>query len=153
MSESSLHIYIPYFLFQLPSPSYNFLLPLFLSSIFLFVSPPPPCTCTHSFTIFSFLPSSFLPPFLSPFFLPFIPPRYWHRSLNPKKLVEVQFSSLHRNMTLQRMIRLYRLPEVANLLSILSSTCMYSKPNLPAILRIIKTCFLSGAKDSRHQTY
>lgn len=38
--------------------------------------------------------------------------RYWHRSLNPKKLVDVQFSSLHRHMTLQRMIRLFRLPEV-----------------------------------------
>lgn len=37
--------------------------------------------------------------------------RYWHRSLNPKKLVDVQFSSIHRHMTLQRMIRLYRLPE------------------------------------------
>lgn len=39
--------------------------------------------------------------------------RYWHRSLNPKKLVDVQFSSLHRHMTLQRMIRIYRLPEVS----------------------------------------
>ena len=38
--------------------------------------------------------------------------RYWHRSLNPKKLVDVQFSSLHRHMTLQRMIRIYKLPEV-----------------------------------------
>ncbi len=38
--------------------------------------------------------------------------RYWHRSLNPKKLVDVQFSSLHRHMTLQRMIRLFRLPDV-----------------------------------------
>lgn len=38
--------------------------------------------------------------------------RYWHRSLNPKKLVDVEFSSLHRRMTLQRMIRIYRLPEV-----------------------------------------
>ncbi|XP_003383674.1 PREDICTED: glycylpeptide N-tetradecanoyltransferase 2-like [Amphimedon queenslandica] len=37
--------------------------------------------------------------------------RYWHRSINPKKLVEVQFSSLHRRMTLQRMLRLYRLPD------------------------------------------
>ena len=43
-------------------------------------------------------------------------------------------------MTLQRMIRLYRLPEVANLLSILSSICMYSRPNLLAILWFIKTC-------------
>jgi glycylpeptide N-tetradecanoyltransferase len=39
--------------------------------------------------------------------------RYWHRSINPKKLVDVQFSSIHRNMTLQRMIRLYRLPDEA----------------------------------------
>ena len=38
--------------------------------------------------------------------------RYWHRSLNPKKLVDVQFSALHRHLTLQRMIRLYRLPDV-----------------------------------------
>lgn len=38
--------------------------------------------------------------------------QYWHRSLNPKKLVDVRFSALHKHMTLQRMIKLYRLPEV-----------------------------------------
>ncbi|XP_071812512.1 glycylpeptide N-tetradecanoyltransferase 2-like [Apostichopus japonicus] len=37
--------------------------------------------------------------------------RYWHRSLNPKKLVDVKFSHIGRNMTLQRTIKLYRLPE------------------------------------------
>lgn len=37
--------------------------------------------------------------------------RYWHRSLNPKKLVEVQFSHLSRNMTMQRQIKLLKLPE------------------------------------------
>ncbi|KAK2706258.1 hypothetical protein QYM36_016337 [Artemia franciscana] len=37
--------------------------------------------------------------------------RYWHRSLNPKKLIEVGFSHLSRNMTMQRTIKLYRLPE------------------------------------------
>lgn len=37
--------------------------------------------------------------------------RYWHRSLNPKKLIEVRFSHLQRNMTMQRTIKLYRLPE------------------------------------------
>lgn len=40
--------------------------------------------------------------------------RYWHRSLNPKKLVDIQFSQMPRNMTMQRMIRLYRLPEVVH---------------------------------------
>nr|CAD7407252.1 unnamed protein product [Timema poppensis] len=38
-------------------------------------------------------------------------PRYWHRSLNPKKLIEVKFSHLSRNMTLQRTLKLYKLPE------------------------------------------
>lgn len=37
--------------------------------------------------------------------------RYWHRSLNPKKLIEVHFSYLQRNMTMQRTIKLYKLPE------------------------------------------
>lgn len=36
---------------------------------------------------------------------------YWHRSLNPKKLIEVKFSHLGRNMTMQRTLKLYRLPE------------------------------------------
>ena len=40
------------------------------------------------------------------------PFRYWHRSLNPKKLIEVRFSHLSRNMTMQRTVKLYRLPEV-----------------------------------------
>nr|XP_033787101.1 glycylpeptide N-tetradecanoyltransferase 2 isoform X4 [Geotrypetes seraphini] len=37
--------------------------------------------------------------------------KYWHRSLNPRKLVEVKFSHLSRNMTLQRTMKLYRLPD------------------------------------------
>uniref|UniRef100_A0A4W4G129 Glycylpeptide N-tetradecanoyltransferase n=1 Tax=Electrophorus electricus TaxID=8005 RepID=A0A4W4G129_ELEEL len=37
--------------------------------------------------------------------------RYWHRSLNPRKLIELNFSSLSRNMTLQRALKLNRLPE------------------------------------------
>ncbi|XP_044729600.1 glycylpeptide N-tetradecanoyltransferase [Chrysoperla carnea] len=37
--------------------------------------------------------------------------RYWHRSLNPKKLIDVKFSHLSRNMTLQRTMKLYKLPE------------------------------------------
>ncbi len=34
-------------------------------------------------------------------------------SLNPRKLVEVKFSHLSRNMTLQRTMKLYRLPDVS----------------------------------------
>ncbi|VDD75155.1 unnamed protein product [Mesocestoides corti] len=36
---------------------------------------------------------------------------YWHRPLNPRKLVDVGFSHLTRTMTLQRAIKLYRLPD------------------------------------------
>ena len=38
--------------------------------------------------------------------------RYWHRSLNPRKLIEVKFSHLSRHMTMQRTLKLYKLPEV-----------------------------------------
>ena len=38
--------------------------------------------------------------------------RYWHRSLNPRKLIEVRFSHLSRNMTMQRLLKLYKLPSV-----------------------------------------
>eukprot|EP01130_Rhizamoeba_saxonica_P001412 TRINITY_DN11272_c0_g1_i1.p1 TRINITY_DN11272_c0_g1~~TRINITY_DN11272_c0_g1_i1.p1 ORF type:complete len:404 (+),score=88.77 TRINITY_DN11272_c0_g1_i1:38-1213(+) len=37
--------------------------------------------------------------------------RYYHRSLNPKKLIEVKFSALRRRMTMARTIKLYRVPE------------------------------------------
>ncbi|KAH8851760.1 Glycylpeptide N-tetradecanoyltransferase 1 [Schistosoma japonicum] len=37
--------------------------------------------------------------------------RYWHRPLNPRKLLECGFSHLTHNMTLQRTIKLYRLPD------------------------------------------
>nr|ASF90212.1 hypothetical protein SPAR04175 [Bartheletia paradoxa] len=41
---------------------------------------------------------------------PFSTSRYYHRSLNPIKLVEIGFSSVPRSMTLARMVRLYSLP-------------------------------------------
>lgn len=37
--------------------------------------------------------------------------RYWHRSLNPKKLIEVRFSHLSAKMTMARTIKLYKLPD------------------------------------------
>ncbi|XP_041366435.1 glycylpeptide N-tetradecanoyltransferase 2-like [Gigantopelta aegis] len=37
--------------------------------------------------------------------------RYWHRSLNPRKLIEVKFSHLSRHMTMQRTLKLYKLPD------------------------------------------
>ncbi|XP_030384430.1 glycylpeptide N-tetradecanoyltransferase-like isoform X2 [Scaptodrosophila lebanonensis] len=37
--------------------------------------------------------------------------RYWHRSLNPKKLIDVGFSHLTRHMKMQTTVKLYKLPE------------------------------------------
>ncbi|KAL0441387.1 UNVERIFIED_CONTAM: Glycylpeptide N-tetradecanoyltransferase 1 [Sesamum radiatum] len=37
--------------------------------------------------------------------------QYWHRSLNPKKLIDVGFSRLGARMTMSRTIKLYKLPE------------------------------------------
>ncbi|XVF25171.1 hypothetical protein REPUB_Repub13aG0190300 [Reevesia pubescens] len=37
--------------------------------------------------------------------------QYWHRSLNPKKLIEVGFSRLGPRMTMSRTIKLYKLPD------------------------------------------
>ncbi|KMZ72162.1 Glycylpeptide N-tetradecanoyltransferase 1 [Zostera marina] len=37
--------------------------------------------------------------------------QYWHRSLNPKKLIDVGFSRLGARMTMSRMIKLYKLPD------------------------------------------
>ncbi|XP_078446525.1 myristoyl-CoA:protein N-myristoyltransferase [Wolffia australiana] len=36
--------------------------------------------------------------------------QYWHRSLNPKKLIEVGFSRLGPRMTMSRTVKLYKLP-------------------------------------------
>ncbi|XP_022721555.1 glycylpeptide N-tetradecanoyltransferase 1-like [Durio zibethinus] len=37
--------------------------------------------------------------------------QYWHRSLNPKKLIEVGFSRLGPRMTMSRTVKLFKLPE------------------------------------------
>ncbi|MEW5306326.1 MAG: hypothetical protein WDW36_008796 [Sanguina aurantia] len=37
--------------------------------------------------------------------------RYWHRSLNPKKLIDIGFSRLAPRMTMVRTLKLYKVPE------------------------------------------
>merc|ERR1712232_1080911 len=41
--------------------------------------------------------------------------RYYHRSLNPKKLIDVGFSHLGPRMTMARTIKLYKVPETPQL--------------------------------------
>jgi len=42
---------------------------------------------------------------------PFAKTTYWHRSLNPKKLVDVHFSSLPPNLPMNRYIKILKVPE------------------------------------------
>jgi glycylpeptide N-tetradecanoyltransferase len=55
--------------------------------------------------------------------------RYWHRSLNPKKLIDVGFSHIGRNMTLARTLRLYRLddqPKTPGFRKMILADCPYA---------------------------
>jgi len=61
--------------------------------------------------------------------------RYWHRSLNPKKLIETRFSHLTRNMTLQRTIKLFRLPTETKCKSLRPLT----RQDCPSALKLITT--------------
>lgn len=46
---------------------------------------------------------------------PFCQTIYYHRSLNPKKLIEINFSGLGKNQTIAMMKKLYNLPEEVTL--------------------------------------
>lgn len=46
---------------------------------------------------------------------PFTEAIYYHRSLNPKKLVDIGFSGLAKNHTIPLVQKLYKLPEEATL--------------------------------------
>ena len=51
--------------------------------------------------------------------------RYWHRSLNVRKLIDVEFSRLQPRMTLNRTIRLYKLPTVRWHSSSMNGSCWH----------------------------
>ncbi|CAK9179771.1 unnamed protein product [Ilex paraguariensis] len=60
--------------------------------------------------------------------------QYWHRSLNPKKLIDVGFSRLGPRMTMSRTIKLYKLPDQ-------TATPGFRKMephDVPAVTRLLK---------------
>ena len=77
--------------------------------------------------------------------------RYWHRSINPKKLIEVKFSHLSRNMTMQRHLKLYRLPDQTKVrllsLSIPPAKCQHQYLTLPPCR--LPVCGSSGWRTPR----
>ena len=59
--------------------------------------------------------------------------RYYHRSLKPKKLIEVNFSSLGKNQTIARLIKLYKLPETLTI----EGTREMKKKDIPAVTKLL----------------
>lgn len=60
--------------------------------------------------------------------------QYWHRSLNPKKLIDVGFSRLGARMTMSRTIKLYKLPES----TVTPGFRKMEIHDVPAVTRLIK---------------
>ncbi|KAF9602289.1 hypothetical protein IFM89_026406 [Coptis chinensis] len=60
--------------------------------------------------------------------------QYWHRSLNPKKLIDVGFSRLGARMTMSRTIKLYKLPE----LTITPGFRKMELRDVPAVTRLLR---------------
>ncbi|CAI5501788.1 unnamed protein product [Closterium sp. Naga37s-1] len=61
--------------------------------------------------------------------------QYWHRSLNPKKLIDVGFSRLAPRMTMSRTIKLYRLPEQTATPGLRAM----ERRDVPAVCRLLKS--------------
>ena len=58
--------------------------------------------------------------------------RYYHRSLNPKKLIEIKFSRLQPRMTMARTIKLYKLPDEP-----LCATQPLTQEDLPGVHKLL----------------
>ena len=59
--------------------------------------------------------------------------RYFHRSLNPKKLCDVQFSALPAKMTMKRLIQRYKLPAEP----IIPGVRPFAKADVPAVHKLL----------------
>lgn len=61
--------------------------------------------------------------------------QYWHRSLNPKKLIDVGFSRLGPRMTMSRTIKLYKLPDS----TVTPGFRQMKLHDVPAVTRLIRS--------------
>ncbi|MEW5315763.1 MAG: hypothetical protein WDW38_007169 [Sanguina aurantia] len=67
--------------------------------------------------------------------------RYWHRSLNPKKLIDIGFSRLAPRMTMVRTIKLYKVPDVPLTPGLRAMTAR----DVPAVVPLLNK-YLAGFK-------
>jgi glycylpeptide N-tetradecanoyltransferase len=80
--------------------------------------------------------------------------RYFHRSLDPKKLIEVGFSKLAKRMTLSRTIKLHKLPETPGTKGLRPM----KKEDAPQVLKLLNSylsgfdlaCIFQGVEDVEH---
>ena len=75
--------------------------------------------------------------------LPIAVCRYWHRSLQPKKLVEVGFSRVPHNSTLARLLKLYKLPPAPPIANVRPM----APGDVPAVAALLKA-YLEGHADA-----
>jgi len=79
--------------------------------------------------------------------------RYWHRSLNPEKLVDVGFSSMNRRMTKPRLKKLYKLPTeplTPGLRAMEEGDCMTAHKLLTEYLRKFKLHVHFSLEEFKH---
>ncbi|KAG6395704.1 hypothetical protein SASPL_141828 [Salvia splendens] len=67
--------------------------------------------------------------------------QYWHRSLNPKKLIDVGFSRLGARMTMSRTIKLYKLPEQ----TVTPGFRKMEPHDVPAVTRLLRNYLMQFA--------
>ncbi|KAF8819527.1 myristoyl CoA:protein N-myristoyltransferase [Cardiosporidium cionae] len=67
--------------------------------------------------------------------------RYWHRSLNPRKLVDIGFSALGKRMTMSRALKLYKVPPAP----LISGIRVMREEDVPSVCKLVTT-FLSKYK-------
>jgi glycylpeptide N-tetradecanoyltransferase len=93
--------------------------------------------------------------------------RYYHRSLNPKKLIEIEFSRLPPNQTMARMVLLYKLPEaptialrpmkksdISSMHALLKAYLRYHiTPRRRVLMRLANSKFISHSQRKRSSTH
>jgi len=79
--------------------------------------------------------------------------RYYHRSLNPKKLIEIGFSRLQPRMTLARTIKLYKVPTAPTtrgLRPLEAKDCAEASVLLTTYLKKFQLCQSFEGEDFKH---
>jgi Myristoyl-CoA:protein N-myristoyltransferase, N-terminal domain len=70
--------------------------------------------------------------------------RYWHRSINPRKLVDVGFTHLSERSTMSRLIKLNKLPQKPQSQGVFGGGCVWPSALVPSVAPGA-TCLFAGS--------